>query len=122
MIVAGFGFTSRATAQSLTEALRATGYDGPLDHIATPHDKVAHPAMLDFASARGLGIMAVQPGPLAEACTETQSRHSREARHTGSVAEAAALAAARPGAKLIVSRQVSHDRMATCAIAQGPDT
>jgi cobalt-precorrin 5A hydrolase len=43
------------------------------------------------------------------------------ARGVGSVAEAVALAAAGPGARIVVARVISSDRMATCAIAQGPE-
>ncbi|ENO84722.1 hypothetical protein C666_16775, partial [Thauera linaloolentis 47Lol = DSM 12138] len=41
------------------------------------------------------------------------------ARGCGSVAEAAALAAAGQGARLLAIRHISPDRSATCAIAQG---
>ena len=122
MIVAGFGFTSRASAHSLEDAFRATGHDGPLDAIAVPDDKAAQPALLDVARARSCPIRAIQPDALEQAQTETQSFVSRMMRGTGSVAEAAALAAAGPGATLIATRQISQDRMATCAIARGPDT
>ena len=39
----------------------------------------------------------------------------------GSLAEAAALAAAGPGATLVVNRIISSDGMATCAIAQSKE-
>lgn len=122
MIIAGFGFTSRATAQSLADALSATGHDGPLDAIAVPNDKAVQPAVLDFARAKRLNITAIQPDQLEAAQTQTQSFVSRLMRRTGSVAEATALAAAGTGATLVAPRHVSQDRMATCAIAQGPDT
>ncbi|WP_299043205.1 cobalamin biosynthesis protein [uncultured Tateyamaria sp.] len=122
MIVAGFGFTSRATVDSLSQALAATGYDGPIGKIATAHDKVAHPAILDLARTHGWRIEAVPPSALEAAMTETQSLTSRLTRRTGSVAEASALAGAGKDPTLIVTRQISHDRMATCAIAEGPDT
>jgi len=40
-------------------------------------------------------------------------------RGCGSVAEAVALAAAGAGGRLLVTRHMSPDRTATCAIAQG---
>ena len=123
MIVAGFGFTSRATMDSLLQALEATGIKPATIHrIATAHDKAAHPAILDLARAHKWQIEAIQPRPLETAMTETQSFLSRLMRRTGSVAEAAALASAGQSARLIVTRQISNDRMATCAIAKGPDT
>ena len=35
---------------------------------------------------------------------------------------AVALVAAGPGARIVVTRTISSDRMATCAIAQGPES
>ncbi|WP_299688481.1 cobalamin biosynthesis protein [uncultured Tateyamaria sp.] len=122
MIVAGFGFSTRATAQSLEEALRATGYVGPLDMVACPDDKALSDVMSDIARPRGLMINAVRPGKLEQAQTRTQSVISRLMRRTGSVAEAAALAAAGPDARLLHPRAISDDRLATCAIAQGAAT
>ena len=122
MITAGFGFTSRATADSLRAALAATGHADAVQMLATPSDKAAHPAILGLAQDTSLGINAVPPAALQAARTRTQSVISALMRRTGSVAEAAALAAAGPGAELITPRHISGDRMATCAIAKGPDT
>ena len=121
MIVAGFGFNSRATTESLEQALAATGYDGPIHMLACPHDKAMSDVISGVARPRGVLINAVYPKKLQAALTRTQSTISRLLRRTGSVAEAAALSAAGPGATLIVTRKISDDRMATCAIAKGPD-
>lgn len=51
--------------------------------------------------------------------TPTQSELVAEKFGTGSVAEAAALVAAGPRARLIATRAVSRDRTATAAIAEG---
>jgi cobalt-precorrin 5A hydrolase len=56
---------------------------------------------------------------LAGIATPTQSERIKERVGTGSVAEAAALAAAGRRARLISTRAVSQDRMATAAIAEG---
>jgi cobalt-precorrin 5A hydrolase len=122
MIVAGFGFTSSATTDSFEQALNRTGLAERVDLLATPADKAQQPAITEFARNRSLQINPIQPSALHAAQTETQSPLSRLLRRTGSVAEAAALAAAGPGATLIVTRQISQDRMATCAIAKGADT
>lgn len=122
MIVAGFGFTSRATADSLAAALAATGYDGPLDAIACPADKCAAPALTALAAARALPLRAIPDAALRAVHTETKSPRSLSVRGTGSVAEAAALAAAGLNAALLVSRTIAPDRMATCAIASGEPT
>ena len=108
MIIAGFGFSSRATVESLKGALAATG-QAP-DKVATLADKVALLAGLGFP------VIAVT-GPLPD--TPTQSPASLAARGAGSVAEACALAAAGPGAYLLTTRRVSPDGLATCAIAKG---
>lgn len=121
-VVAGFGFTSNATPESFAQALEATGYTGKIERLATPSDKAAQPAFVDFAHAQQLVTNAVTRNALEAAQTSTQSPHSQQARHTGSVAEAAALAAAGPKAILIVTRHISTDRQATCAIAKGADT
>ncbi|WP_294255294.1 cobalamin biosynthesis protein [uncultured Sphingomonas sp.] len=112
MIVAGFGYRSGATAASLRAALEvAQAGTPPVTHVATLADK------LPLLAALGLPTIAVET--VAGIATPTRSVASFAARGTGSVAEAAALAAAGPGARLLVPRQISPDRMATCAIAEG---
>ncbi|SFH44278.1 cobalt-precorrin 5A hydrolase [Palleronia marisminoris] len=113
MIVAGFGFRRAATVESLADALAAT--DGTPDALATAADKAQ--ALAPLAKRLGLPVHAVPPDALTAARTQTDSAASRTHRNTGSVAEAAALAAAGPGARLLSPRVVSADRMATCALA-----
>lgn len=122
MIVAGFGFNSHATADSLRDALNQTGVADDVTLFATPTDKATQEAILDLSQSRRLPIASIDSAKLAAAQTHTQSQISQLARDTGSVAEAAALAGAGPTATLIVTRQISNDRMATCAIAKGSDT
>lgn len=122
MIVAGFGFTTAASADSLTNALAKTGHADQITMLATPADKAMAECILALSKDHRLLIKAIYPSKLQAAQTQTHSAISRLLRRTGSVAEAAALAAAGPGAKLIAPRYISDDRMATCAIAQGPDT
>ncbi|MEP1353673.1 MAG: cobalamin biosynthesis protein [Tateyamaria sp.] len=122
MIVAGFGFTTRATSASLRAALYATGFTGALTKIASASDKVQTAAFTDLATNLDVPVAAISAEQIASAQTATQSTTSKSARDTGSVAEAAALAAAGPGARLLVTRHISADRMATCAIAKGADT
>ncbi|MEP4198849.1 MAG: cobalamin biosynthesis protein [Aliishimia sp.] len=119
MIVAGFGFTSSASADSLAQALHATGHGDRLDQLATAADKAVSSVMLDFSREHGTPIASIEPSLLEAMQTKTQSLTSQQMRRTGSVAEAAALAAAGPGARLITPRQISADRLATCAIAIG---
>ncbi len=117
MIVAGFGFRAGADVAALRTAL-AAAQDGcvPVTALAAPHDKLTLVSAL--AETLGLPVIAVSSDALQIPTTPTQSIASLEARQTGSVAEASALAAAGPGAKLLATRHISPDRMATCAIAR----
>ncbi len=118
MIVAGFGFRSGATIESLRAALALAQSGLPdVTHLATVDDKA--PALRPLAEALRLPLLAVEAERLCAVPTATRSAASRKARGTGSVAEAAALAAAGARARLLCSRQISADRMAVCAIAQG---
>lgn len=122
MIVAGFGFTSRATVNSLRDALHATGHMEDVGLLAAPWDKAAQPALLELSQDLQVSVMAITAPDLEAAQTATHSTLSRLLRRTGSVAEAAALAAIKADATLIKTREISPDRMATCAIAKGADT
>jgi cobalt-precorrin 5A hydrolase len=117
VIAAGFGFRSAATADSLADALARAG--GTPNVLATAGDKASSPAFLHLAERMGLPIAAIDTAALRAQTTLTQSHASRAARGTGSVAEAAALAAAGPGARLLSPRVVSADGMSTCALAEG---
>lgn len=115
MIVAGFGFRAAAGGASLRDALaRASGGRAP-DAFAAPADKAA-----TLAAALGQPVIPVGPQALALAETLTRSARVAALRGTGSVAEAAAIAAAGQGAWLLGPRAVSADRLATCALAEGP--
>ena len=67
----------------------------------------------------GVPLVALPAAALAGIRTQTFSSFSLAAHGTGSVAEASALIAAGEGARLLGPRQISPDRMATCALAQG---
>ncbi len=117
MIVAGFGFRGAATAESLLDALdKARGPQAPA-LLATAEDKAAAPALQALSARLGLPVHAVTLDALAQVETPTRSARVRALRGSGSVAEAAALVAAGPGASLLGPRAVSADRMATCALA-----
>jgi cobalt-precorrin 5A hydrolase len=119
MIVAGFGFRAEATLSALQDALASAQHGQPqVTLLATPHDKTA--LVEHLAELMILPLIAISPDTLRSTQTATQSTASLEARQTGSVAEACALAAAGPGARLLRPRHISSDRMATCAIAEGP--
>ena len=117
MIVAGFGFRGAATVASLRDALAQTG--GQPQALAAPHDKAEAACLIQLAQSLFLPILAIDPFALRAAATITQSPMVRAKRGTGSVAEAAALAGAGPGARLIGPRCISTDRLATAALAKG---
>jgi len=88
-----------------------------LDALAAPTDKATQLAPL--AEALGLPLILIDDATLQAQSTPTNSLYSKTARGTGSVAEAAALAAAGSNATLLVRRCISPDHLATCAIAEG---
>lgn len=124
MRVAGFGFRAGATAASLRSALAETGGitgGASLAALATAADKADAPALRELAGELGLPLRAVPLAELAAQATQTLSSRQPLRYGAGSVAEAAALAAAGPGARLIGARAISADGMATAAIAEGTE-
>ena len=119
MKVAGLGFNKHVTLASLREALAAAGGPDGLAAVATISDKADAEALKQLARECGVPIRAVPAGALASIHTPTQSEFIIEKFGTGSVAEAVALAAVGPRARLIATRAVSQDRTATAAIAEG---
>lgn len=119
MKVAGLGFKMDVTLASLREALAAAGGADGLAAMATVSDKADAEPLKQLARECGVPIRAIPADVLASVETPTQSKLVTEKFGTGSVAEAAALAAAGPLARLIATRAVSQDRTATAAIAEG---
>ncbi len=119
MIFAGLGFSSSATLASLRAAFDLASTGKTVDALATVADKDGHAALAALAEATDLPVHFVPAVDLARQRTLTCSPRSRAAYGTGSVAEASALAAAGHGARLISPRQISDDRLATCAVAIG---
>ncbi|MFN4058854.1 MAG: cobalamin biosynthesis protein [Roseinatronobacter sp.] len=110
MIVAGFGGTSRATLDSYRDAYARAGRADRLASLPSKTGVLALAHALDLPFVVVTDVAAIQ--------TPTQSRSSLAAHGTGSVAEACALAAAGPGAVITVTRVISADGQATCALAQ----
>ncbi|AMA57388.1 cobalamin biosynthesis protein [Bradyrhizobium sp. CCGE-LA001] len=119
MKVAGFGFRQDVTLAALRDALLAAGGPDGLAAVATISDKADAQALKQLAHECGVPIKAIPAEALAGTNTPTQSIRIAEKFGTGSVAEAVALAAAGPRARLIATRVVSQDRTATAAIAEG---
>ncbi|WP_443025747.1 cobalamin biosynthesis protein [Sphingomonas sp. PB1R3] len=117
VVIAGFGCRAMATEASFRDALAAMGVRP--DRLAVPEDRAA--LIAGFAQREGLPVTVIPATALNGIDTPTRSDPSLIHRGVGSVAEAVALAAAGAGARIIVTRVISADRMATCAMAQGPD-
>ena len=127
-LVVGLGLRAECDLASLQEALHAAleaarrqrGYPFTLAHLsllATPSDKTQHSAVQQLAAALQLPIAAIPLAQLAAQSAAGSSAHVPQRYGNHSVAEAAALAAAGPGANLLGPRCVSPDRKATAAIA-----
>jgi cobalt-precorrin 5A hydrolase len=117
MKVAGFGFRSNATTQALADALARAGGAAGLSALATVQDKVE--GLQAFAESLGLPVIGLSRDALAGLQTPTRSARVKAQFGTGSLAEAAAIAAAGPGARLKGKRSQSADGAATAAIAEG---
>lgn len=121
MRVAGLGFRTGANVASLRDALAAAGGGVGVAALATAAEKSSAASLLALAAELGVPVHAVAPTDLATARTLTTSARVTERYGVGSVAEAAALAAAGTGARLLAPRAISRDGMATAAIAEGTD-
>lgn len=124
MIVAGFGYRSAATAADLAAALDAALASaaltrGDIATLAIAASKQAGGAAAALAADTGHGVMTVSEAAMqaAGARCVTHSARSRAAHAVPSVAEAVALAAAGPGARLVQPRIATAN--ATCALAEG---
>jgi cobalt-precorrin 5A hydrolase len=122
MIVAGVGCRRGAPAPDIEAAIRAAlaraGVEATaLDCIATIAAKDGEAGIAATAAKLGVAIVLVSEADLEAASPRTETRSERVLALTGvpSVAEAAALAAAGPSARLIGPRLVIG--AATCALA-----
>ncbi|WP_199260410.1 cobalamin biosynthesis protein [Paracoccus binzhouensis] len=113
MRVAGIGFRQAASLASLADALARAG---SADALATSPAKADAPVIRALAARTGLPLIAVEVAGIA---TPTRSPRILARLGTGSLAEAAALAALGPGARIVAPRVLSQDGMATAAIAEG---
>ncbi|MBS0565543.1 MAG: cobalamin biosynthesis protein [Proteobacteria bacterium] len=119
MRVAGLGFRGRATLLSLKDALARAG--GGAQALATAEEKAGAEVMQALARELGLPLHAIPRAALERQATLTRSARVAAKFGTGSVAEAAALAAAGPGSRLLGPRSISGDGLATAAIAERKD-
>ena len=116
MTVAGFGFRKGASVAALHDALTRAGGPQGVTALATAQEKVAGLAAL--GASLGLPVIGVARESLALQPVISHSPRVKALTGTGSLAEAAALAAAGPGARLCGPRAVSQDGTATAALAE----
>jgi cobalt-precorrin 5A hydrolase len=122
VIAAGIGCKSGAPAADVEAAIRAALAAGgieadALDVIASIEAKAAESALHAAAKTFGVALIVVPQHELVavNGRVETYSARVTELTGVGSVAEAAALAAAGPASTLMVPRIVAG--AATCALA-----
>lgn len=123
--VLGFGFREKATPAALLEAaekaVRAAGLAGGLaaiTHIASVRRKAESQLFKEVAARLDAAIIPIEAIDLADIDTPTQSANVQAIFKTGSLAEAAALAALAQ-AELAAPRSQSDDSLATAALATG---
>jgi cobalt-precorrin 5A hydrolase len=118
MIVAGIGFRTNATPKSLQSAYdiacQTAGISG-VDALASISEKIKSPVLQQFAADKSLSLQSVT---VTGIITPTQSARIQSLYGTGSVAEAAALVAAGPNARMICPRITSPCGRVTIAIAK----
>jgi cobalt-precorrin 5A hydrolase len=131
LIAAGIGCRKAISAMEVEAALQAalaaavqskTLVGGRLSLIAAPAVKGTEAGLIAAAAARGVPLRLI-PQPMLEAAnsrTLTRSAQSLAAMNVNSVAEAAALAAAGPNARLLAPRVAVGP--VTCALAEGEDS
>jgi cobalt-precorrin 5A hydrolase len=122
MMVAGVGCRRGASAAAIETVIAAAlAHAGlashRLDLLATAAFKGDEPGIAAAAAARGVRLILVAQADLERAGGRaTQSRRVARLMGVGSVAEAAALAAGGPAARLVVPRIAIGP--ATCALAE----
>jgi cobalt-precorrin 5A hydrolase len=122
MIIAGVGCRRGATAAEIESAIAAALAQrelaaDQLGLIATGQAKQCEPGIAAAAAALGVRLVLVPDADLAAVQERTITQSDRVRAHIGvaSLAEAAALAAGGPLARLLVARTVVGS--ATCALA-----
>ena len=123
-VVAGIGFRHATAADEILDLVGHALARQPflLESLATAADRADEPVIRAVAATLGVPLIGVSAEALIamDARVVTRSARITATRGVGSVAEAAALAGAGPGATLILPRIASAG--ATCALALGPES
>ena len=124
MMVAGIGFRAGASWQDIVALVtlatkKVSLSPDDLRGLATLDRKAAEAGFIEAADHLKLRAIAIEPEVLRGMAdgVRTHSPRVQALYGVGSVAEASALAAAGPGARLLLSR-IASERV-TCALAQG---
>lgn len=123
VIVAGLGFRSDATGNEIVAAVdaalaRQRRARVQLSRLATSAKKSAAPGLMAAGRMLGLGIIGIDKPALQAVADQTLSRSGKSLEASGvpSLSEAAALAAAGAGARLLGPRLALGP--VTCALAE----
>lgn len=124
-LVVGIGTTTDATGPDARDAVSSALADAGLSvlslgELATIDRRARHPAIAAVAERWGLGVHTFDAGTLDAIEVPTPSDVVAEAVGTHSVAEAAALAAAGPGAELVVAKTIGSRVTVAVARRAGP--
>jgi len=117
MIVAGMGCSTRARLPEMRALLAEVMAGRRLDAIACLEARAAQ--IRPLANGLNLPLLTVPRAALQGVQTPGHSDRIAAGFGTGSVAEACAMLAAGRSARIIVARQISGARQATCALAEG---
>lgn len=117
MKIAGIGLRAAATLADLQDALALAGCARP-DALATLAAKAEKPQIKALAETLGIPVLKLGEDEISGIPTLTCSPRIKARFGTGSVAEAAALAAGGTGARLICPRVKTTNGLATAAIAE----
>lgn len=126
-VTAGIGFRSDARAEDITALVRAAFDRAGLTHsrliaLATALDRALEAPFREAAAHLTVPALGFDPGALQAVDDRVPTRSARiEAiRGVGSVAEAAALAAAGEAGELVLVRIANEGGTVTCALALSP--
>lgn len=121
MIIAGIGCKTGVSAEAIVALLLEAGREGPSmpDLLAVPEFRRGEDGIRQAAETLGISILWIGRAALKGEQGRCLTRSARAEREVGlaSVAEAAALAGAGPGGRLVLARIAANG--VTCALAEG---
>ncbi|MCU1500455.1 MAG: Precorrin methylase [Acidimicrobiales bacterium] len=126
VVALGIGCSTHATAAEVqavaAEALSSQDAERALTLIASIDRRRDHPAVAAVAEGAGRPLVTFPASLLATVAVPTPSAAVDDAVGTPSVAEAAALLAAGPRSRLVVTKQRGPTATAAIAVGEGPST